>query len=376
LNENKLGNQERLGSIDAARGFAMFLTIGGTELLIGLSHITNHQGFIEFMTRQMRHAPWHGLTFCDLFLPFFLLISGMTFPMSYKKYISKGIPRTNIYGMICKRAFIMVFLGLIYNGLLKDLDFTSIRIFSVLARLGIAWAIAAVISMNIKRDWQWIFWFALPLLIYWLIMVSATAPDALGSDRFSLEGNMAGYIDRRFFTGHIHNQYYDPEGLLGYLPSVSTALLGMMTGKMVMENDQKISKKKKAFYIFLAGAGLTCIGFLWDQVLPINKRIWTSSFTCAVGGIGLLMYDLFYVVVDIWGKATWVKPFTVLGVNSIAAYLAYHFIDFGRTGQYLFGWIYSLAPDNWTKFLDHFVPIAILWIFFNYLYKKKVYIKI
>lgn len=376
MNNNKTKTQERLASIDAARGFAMFLTIGGTEFLIGISHLTKHQGFIDLMTTQMRHAPWHGLTFCDLFLPFFLLISGMTFPMSYQKNLRNGVSKASIYGMILKRAIIMVFLGLVYNGLLKDPDFSDVRIFSVLARLGIAWAIAAVISMHIHRDWQWLFWFTAPLLVYWLIMASGTAPDAVGSDRFSIEGNMAGYLDRTLFPGHIHNKYYDPEGLLGYIPSVSTALLGMMTGTFVMDKERNLSKAKKALYIFLAGVLLIGIGLLWGKVLPINKRIWTSSFTCAVGGIGLIMFDLFYVVADIWGKPALVMPFTVLGVNSIAAYLAYHFIDFTHTGQYLFGWAYALAPENWIMFLDRFIPIFILWVCFYYLYKKKVYIKI
>lgn len=354
----------------------MFLTIGGTELLIGISHLTNHPGFIEFMTAQMRHAPWHGLTFCDWFLPFFLLISGMTFPMSYEKSLRNGVPRWKIYVQILKRAIVMVFLGLMYNGLLKDRDPSDLRYFSVLARLGVAWAIAAILSMHIKRDWQWIFWFLAPLLLYWLILASGPAPDALDFDRFSMEGNMAGYIDRTLFAGHIHKKYYDPEGFLGYIPSVSTAILGMMTGKFVMDKERNLSKGKKALIIFLAGAVLLGVGYLWNPILPINKRIWTSSFTCAVGGIGLIMYGVFYVVVDIWGMAKLVMPFTVLGVNSIAAYLAYHFIDFTHTGQYLFGWAYEIAPENYTMFLDYMIPIAILWVFFHFLYKKKVYIKI
>lgn len=376
MNDHTHKSQERLGSIDAARGFAIFLTIGGTELLIGLAHITKHQGFIDLMTEQMRHAPWHGLTFCDLIFPLFLLISGMTFPMSYRKNIRKGMSKTKISIMIVKRAVIMALLGLVYNGLLKKADFSSIRIFSVLARLGIAWAVAAIISMRIKRDWQWIFWFAAPLLLYWLIMASFTAPDALGSHRYSMEGNIAGYIDRKLFAGHIYNPYYDPEGLLGYIPSVSTALLGMMAGNFLIDTNRNLSKTKKAFCILLGGLILVCTGLLWNRVFPINKRLWTSSFTCTVGGIGLLIYDFFYIVADTpWGKRL-VAPFTVLGANSIAAYLVYHFVDFSRTGQYFFGWAYAFAPENWGMFLDNFVPIALLWIAFAYLYKKKVYIKI
>lgn len=376
MTANKTGTQERLVSIDAARGFAMFMIIGGLELLLGFSHITNNQGFIDLMTVQMRHAPWHGLTFADLLFPLFLLISGMTFRISYKKYIGNGIPRAKIYGMICKRALIMVALGLVYNGFLKSTDVSDLRIFSVLARLGVVWAVAAIISMHIERDWQWILWFVAPLLLYWLIMSLSVAPDVVGSSRFSMEGNIAGYIDRTLFPGHIYKQYYDPEGLLGYIPSVSTALLGMMTGKFLIDDNRKLSRKKKAFYIFAAGVVLTCIGLIWDRVFPINKRMWTSSFVCAAGGIGLMMYDVFYLVADVFGKKTWVMPFTVFGMNSIAAYLGYHLIDFSRTIKYLFGWTYEVVPENWIMMLDYFFPIAILWIVFYYLWKKNVYIKI
>ena len=33
--------------------------------------------------------------------------------------------------------------------------------------------------------------------------------------------------------------------------------------------------------------------------LPINKKLWTSSFVCAVAGYSLIWFSIFYYIIDV-----------------------------------------------------------------------------
>ena len=64
--------KERLSSIDALRGADMFFIMGGAELVLALCASRPDAALSRFLTAQMTHVDWHGLTFYDLILPLFL----------------------------------------------------------------------------------------------------------------------------------------------------------------------------------------------------------------------------------------------------------------------------------------------------------------
>jgi predicted acyltransferase len=41
--------------------------------------------------------------------------------------------------------------------------------------------------------------------------------------------------------------------------------------------------------LLVAGALLLFTGYCWDMVFPINKKIWTSSFTVYTSGMAMLV---------------------------------------------------------------------------------------
>ena len=101
-----------------------------------------------WLETQMHHAAWDGLRHHDTIFPLFLFIAGISFPFSYAKQVSKGSTRGKIYGKIFRRALVLFLLGLVYNGFFK-LKFPTLRIFSVLARIGFAWMFAALLFINL-----------------------------------------------------------------------------------------------------------------------------------------------------------------------------------------------------------------------------------
>jgi predicted acyltransferase len=76
----------------------------------------------------------------------------------------------------------------------------------------------------------------------------------------------------------------------------------------------------------LVATGVACatIGLAWDSVLPINKRLWTSSLAMFSGGIAMMAFAACLWSVDVAAPRRWARPCEVIGVNAITAYIASH----------------------------------------------------
>ena len=366
-------NNERLLSLDALRGFDMFWIIGAGGIWHGLANLTDWP-FFNWWSIQMTHAAWDGFRFYDMIFPLFLFIAGISFPYSLEKSLQKGITRKSLYFRIIKRGLLLVLLGWVFNGLLK-LDFETQRYSSVLGRIGLAWMFAALIFINTKRNGR-IVWCAGLLIFYWLVLALVQAPDFPDAARFSKEGSFACYIDRAFLPGRMFAPLYDPCGLAGIIPAISTALLGMMTGTFVKTSKEGLTQMKKTGYMAVTGVGLVLLGLLWNLVFPINKPLWSSSYVCLAGGLSLLLFALFYWVIDVCGYRRWTIFFTVIGMNSITIYMAQTIINFQFTANYLFGGFIHLFPETWAQFLSDLSLITVCWFFLYFLYKQKIFIKV
>ena len=364
---------KRLQSLDALRGFDMFWIIGGSGIFVGLASLTGLPVF-EWWGHQMEHVEWNGFAFYDMIFPLFLFIAGISFPFSMEKRALKGLSRKSLYIQIFRRGLILVLLGMVYNGLLK-FDFANLRCASVLGRIGLAWMFAALIYINTKRTTR-IIWCAGLLIFYWLLLTFVPAPDFPGALKFSMEGNFTSYFDRIFLPGKLYKGIHDPEGLLGVVPAISTALLGMFTGQFVLGQGTKLSDMRKTAYMAGAGIVLVITGLLWDIIFPINKNLWTSSFVCLVGGLSVLLFALFYLVIDVWGYRKWAFFFTIIGLNSITIYMAQRIINFHDTSDFLMGGVINWFPESWSVFLNGVSYVAVCWLFLYFLYKQKIFLKI
>ena len=231
---NETSSNGRLLSLDALRGFDMMFIMGFSGIVISLCALFP-DGADCWLAQQMKHVSWEGFHHHDTIFALFLFISGMTFPFSLAKKQSKGLSNGNITLDIVRRGLVLVFLGLVYQGLFQ-FNFSTLRFPSVLARIGIAWACAALIYCYTGRKTQWSI-FAVILIGYFLLLKFTLAPDApAGADSFSRDGNIAYYIDRMVLGRHAYKPYGDPEGLLSTIPAITTALLGMFTGRYVKDS--------------------------------------------------------------------------------------------------------------------------------------------
>jgi predicted acyltransferase len=351
----------------------MFWIMGGESIFVALAALTGWP-VLEWWAKQLDHVPWHGFVFYDMIFPLFLFIAGISFPFSLAKRIASNEPRSAIYKHVITRGLVLVLLGIIYNNGIR-FDFEHLRYGSVLGRIGLAWMFASLIFMNTKLTFR-IVWLFVILLGYWILLMLFPAHDLGSADMYSQEGNLASHIDRLIMPGRLYLGNHDPEGLFSTIPAIGTALLGMLTGQFMLSNYLRDKPYKKVLYLVLAAIALMVIGKVWNLTFPINKNIWTSSFVCFVGGLSLLLFSIFYLIIDVLDYKKWAFFFVVIGVNPITIYLTERIISFRAANKFFFGGLTALLPENWATLIEATGITAIAWVFLYFLYKKKIFLKV
>jgi predicted acyltransferase len=371
----------RLVSLDVFRG----LTIGAMVLV-------NNPGTWSAIYPPLDHAEWHGWTFTDTIFPFFVFIMGIAIPIALEKRKAAGQVGAGLYLKLLQRTAALFGLGLFlaifpfYNWMEGHwIDPTKLRIMGVLQRLALCYLFASLLFLWLPPRALLGAAFAL-LLAYWGIMMIGAQGD------LSKEGNFSGLIDR-MILGPNHmwkgSPYFDPEGILSTLPAISTCLFGVMTGRLVASHQSDTAKVAE---MFVWGFALLALGWMWSAFFPINKNLWTSSYSVFMSGLAMCVLGACYWIIDIRGWKAWTGPFVIFGVNALAL-----FVGSGMMGRLLNMIPGGSAPDGKLVSLKSviytnlFEPLASpmnaslmyaicfigVWLFLMWLlYRKGIYIKV
>lgn len=365
----------RLLSLDAFRG----LTIAAMLLV-------NDPGSWAHVYGPLRHAEWHGWTPTDLVFPFFLFIMGVAMTYSFGKRRRDGADRGTLLRQAARRAMVLFALGLLIHAFpWYNVDLSTLRIPGVLQRIAVAYLAASAIVLYTGLRGQVVATAAL-LLGYWALLALVPAPGGTAGD-LTPDGNLGAWVDRTVLgTEHLWSQSrtWDPEGILSTIPAIASVLFGVFTGHWLRSGK---SGATVTVGLLAAGVATVAVGALWGELFPINKNLWTSSFTVFTSGMALLLLGLFYWVIDVRGRKRWATPFVVFGVNAIAAYfLASVFarvitmIHVGE-GASLKVWAYENLFASWAGPLNGSLAFAIayvlLWLALMWpLYRRRIYIKV
>ena len=302
--------RDRWLALDALRG----LTVAGMLLV-------NNPGTWSAIYPPLEHAPWHGWTPTDLIFPFFLFIVGITTELALDRRAADGAGDRAIRLQILRRGALIVFcgLGLTVFPFFPLTRFTEIRIPGVLQRIGICYAIAALVAW--RRPSRTVGLVGLALLLgYWAAMTLIPVPGQ-GTPTLDVpDQTLAAYIDRLLLDGHLWSasKTWDPEGPLSTIPAVVTSLLGVLTGRW-MSRPNPLPDKLNG--LFASGAVLTVAGLVWNWVFPINKSLWTSSYVLFSAGVAMLVLATASWLIDIRRVQWWTRPLVTYGRNPLVAFL-------------------------------------------------------
>lgn len=370
---------KRLASLDALRGFDMFWIIGGENVVHGMAN-SSGLPFFKFLSFQMQHSQWTGFRFYDLIMPLFLFMVGMSIPFSLSKRMASGESHKHIYLHSFKRAVILFILGMVCQCNLLAFDISKLFIIhDTLQSIAIGYFFSIIIFTKLNLKYQLILTSGL-LLLYWAILQFVAVPGH-EAGVLTPESNIAKYVEQNVF-GRFDDAPSPYTWFLGSLGFVATVMTGVFASTIIRSKNLEIHWIKsldlpvqKAIVLAVTGFILALAGQIASIWFPIIKPIWNPSFVLFSSGLSFLLMAFFYFIIDVKGYQRWAFWLKVIGMNSIAVYMAVHLIHFEGIAQNLvFGLEQYLGEYYFV--LRSLVALAIIYGILYYMYKKGTFVKV
>ena len=133
------------------------------------------------------------------------------------------------------------------------------------------------------------------------------------------------------------------------------------------------------------------VGLALSPWLPLNKKIWTSTFALFSGGVALLASSFFYLILDIKRWRRWATPLLIFGTNAILAFALSNVITTltdrihvtTRDGATItiHHWLYQEVFATWLRSVHasfaYAVAIVILNLILIYpLYRRRIFLRV
>lgn len=386
----------RLASLDAYRGFVMFLMMAEVLHLSGVAEALPGNSFWAFLAHHQDHVAWIGCTLHDLIQPSFSFMVGVALPFSIASRLGKG---QSIGGMTAHafwRAFLLIALGIFLRSIGRPQ--TNFTFEDTLTQIGLGYGFLFLLGLRPVRD-QWI---ALGLILfgYWLAFALYPLPPA-GFDysnvgvepdsphlmtgfaaHWNKNSNLAWAFDTWFLNLFPRSQPFAYNGggyaTLSFIPTLGTMILGLIAGGVVR---RPWSGKDKVTWFALAGVIGLLAGYLLNTlgICPSVKRIWTPAWTLFSGGWCFLLLAAFYLVIDVARFKGWAFPLVVIGMNSIAAYCMAHLFDsFFRSAlrTHLGADFFTVFGAPYQSLVMGACVLLIFWLILFWMYRRKIFLRI
>jgi predicted acyltransferase len=369
---------ERFLSLDVFRGMTLCFMI-----------IVNTPGSGAIPFDMLEHAPWHGFTPTDLVFPSFLFAVGNAMSFSMKKF--NQMDNSQVLLKILKRTFLIFMIGyLMYwfpffsydaQGNMIAAPFSHTRVLGVLQRIALCFGIASLMIHYLSS--KAVAWTSVVLLLgYWVILLLFGKPG----EELTMTGNAGFFLDK-YLLGDFHLYRgegipFDPEGILSTLPSIVNVLIGYFAGRFIQEKGKGYESIAK---LLLTGALLLLIAVSWNIVLPINKKIWTSSFVLVTCGLDLLIIGALLYLIEVKQWTKWTRFFVVFGKNPLFIYIVasmlMEIINLIFPNAHFYHWInlsifQVIAPGPIGSLLFALTYMMACWLVGYMLDQKKIYIRV
>jgi predicted acyltransferase len=405
---------KRVASIDAYRGLVMFLMLAEILHLDKLRNVFDGDnwmgtmaGWIQFNTT---HVAWTGCSLHDMIQPSFTFLVGAAMAFSIVSRQSKGQSWSLLLRHALGRSVILIVLGIFLRSLGKPS--TNFTFDDTLTQIGLGYWILFLLSCLTIRGLS--VSLTIVLVGYWVCFVLYPAPapdfpyaqygvpvdwpehwkDGLAT-HFNKNSNLAWAFDRWWMNLFPREKPFEYSGggyaTLSFIPTLGTMILGLIAGRLLLSG---VDWGRKFGALVAVGAVCLTVSYLVDilGVCPIVKRIWTPSWTLWSGGICFLWLAGLSLVCDQFKFTIWAFPFTVIGANSIVAYVMSWTMEksthaalirhFGSWIEWLSEQIIGILQIDAAKsgliasFLIGIATLKIFWLILFWLYRNRIFVRI
>lgn len=295
---------KRLQSLDIFRGLTVALMI----------IVNNGVGHEQYHT--LNHSKWNGLTMCDLVFPFFLFMVGVSAYLALRK--CQFTPSKEVVLSITKRSVVFFLIGLGLHAWEMVIDgnwdiLPNLRLWGVMQRIALCYFFISLLLLYVKPKALMSIASGI-LAVYSVILL-------VGNGYAQDETNILCVVDRWLVSpAHLyHKSPVDPEGLVGTLSSFAHVAIGAYIGYSICH---KIELKERMKRVSGIGLTLLAVGLVVAIWLPMNKRVWSTSYVLVTCGIATLMLIVLTYIADHHDKWKWFDLFRRAGLHAFFIYVA------------------------------------------------------
>jgi heparan-alpha-glucosaminide N-acetyltransferase len=396
---------DRCLSLDAYRGFVMLLMVSSG---LGMNHLLTANlppslpnKVLLVMADQLRHREWdmsfgtnagfpywdttfHAGTGCtpwDLIQPSFMFIVGAAMPFAFARRQERGGTWGRQFLHAVRRALLLIAVG-IFLDVYGDRVF-EVQMIRVLQQIAVGYLLAfLVLHLGPRVQTLTAVLLLAAHAAAFLLYGWFTNPTDWYASAWSPHHNFGWAVDDwlhqvfslggRYPTILPHPRWDYTQ--INAVSSTATILLGVLAGELLRT---RWPGGRKLLILCAAGVAGILLGLVLSPVIPVNKVIWTASFTFFAGGCTSLLLAAFYGVIDVLQLRRWTFPLVVVGMNSIAIYV-------------MAGTVAGGVKRAWQAFLD--VPLAAVplaapillavltlvveWLFCYWLYRRRIFFKV
>ncbi|MCA9100099.1 MAG: DUF5009 domain-containing protein [Planctomycetales bacterium] len=387
---------ERLTSLDAYRGLAMFLMVGEVLHFCQVSAAVPTSKVWAWLCHHQSHVAWVGLSIHDMIQPSFSFMVGVALPFSLASRHAKGQSQLRMTLHAWWRAAVLVALGIFLRS--QGHEQTYFTFEDTLTQIGLGYGILYMVGQrSVIVQWialavvlvgYWIAFAAYPLppadLDYSSVGVPADFPHATEGfeAHWAKNSNAAHHFDVWFLNLFPREEpfAYNRGGYLtlSFIPTLGTMIMGLLAGGIL--RDQTPPSVKLMQLCFL-GAAFLGLGWTLGHfgICPVVKRIWTPSFALVSGGLCFLIMAVLYLVIDVARLRRWVFPLVVIGMNSIAIYVMAGTIE-GYVGsaltRHLPASLFHGFGDAYEPFVHGVFVVLVFWLILYWMYRRKIFIRV
>jgi predicted acyltransferase len=386
----------RLTSIDAYRGFVMLLMMAEVLHFNKVSQALPDSGFWQFLAYHQDHVDWVGCSLHDIIQPSFSFLVGVALPFSIASRIAKGDSFNQMLLHTVKRSLILILLGIFLRSMHAKQTYFTFE--DTLSQIGLGYTFLFLLGF---RSFKVILISLAVILIgYFIAFALYQFPSEMFDEtqtgvakdwihnatgfaaHWNKNANFAWAFERWFLNlfPRASPFLYNGGGYvtLSFIPTLGTMILGLIAGNELKNNTLPIDKIKK---FGLWGAALVAIGLIlnYTGICPNVKRIWTPTWTLFSGGWCFLFLAFFYGTIDMLKTRKWYFILTVIGANSIAAYIIAHTVDsfISSSLKIHLGQDYAdIVVTAYAPLLHGFLILFFEWLILYWMYKKRLFIKI
>ena len=386
----------RVTSIDAFRGFVMFLMLAEAMRLWTLHAAFPASRFWAIVAYNTTHVPWQGCSLHDLIQPAFSFLVGAALPFSIAARRGRGEAFGPMLGHAVWRSVALIMLGIFLRSLDRPQTYWTFE--DTLTQIGLGYTFLFLLAFASLR--VQIAVFVAILVAFWGAFVLYPLPGAdfdyaqvgvpanwphLYSGflaHFNKNSNLSWAFDVWFlnlFPRQAPFRFNDGGwSTLSFIPTLATMQLGVWAG-LWLQTPRPSTEKLKG--LVAGGLALALAGLVlqWLGLCPIVKRIWTSSYTLYSGGLVVLMLAAFYAAIEWRGWRRWAFPFLVIGANSIAIYVMSWTIEHFVTAALLrhAGTApFAILGAPFEPVLRGAAVLLVFWSILYWMYRRRIFLRI